>query len=959
MQNILIVCEQFTVGGLETYIRGEAQCLSDAGCRLHLAVGRNYNNALIPNCFDSITRDLDFDVNLNTSRFLMVVNSIREIIRREAINVVHAHPFASLVPSFIAAELEGVPLIVTLHGPASLSSYGGPLYDFLLKDVVIPGAAKVTVVSNEVMALATPFMADLDKLLLLPNGVSFSGPQQAVGYGARGEYWLIVSRLDISKVEGILDFIVKAVAIGISKILVVGDGDAREYFVSQLTKLGCAEYVELLGFRSNVTELMHGAVGVGGMGRVALEGLASCRPVALIGYDGLKGVLSKDLFERAAYANFSGRGLATISEEVFAQQLNKDVFAEAYGIAVERHNEAELWRFFLENTSALEPNECGLLSDVFERLPYLSVNDETSFYQSPQVFNCLGELIVGSQNFDHRLVAGYALCEKRLGEDAGALVASLRAEIMLRDSRIQELLNEVSKLADHSVVELGRRDAEINTLKMEVVKTHSHIKEANKLLVEEQREVDRLTGEVNWLRMKVSEYVNSSSWRITRPLRLIKRLMLSGVDPFERYALLKGIYWGLPEVVRLRLNALRVRFVSHHFKSYHALETSCISSNKLLDDDKSLAVFERWVVAARSAEKIIIIPCGFEFDELVNQRPINAAKYFAERGYCVLFVAWQWSRDDVLSRKAVEVWPNIYQVPLFEFSDRIDGMPLKKQSAIYMLTMPAKILVDVVDLLRQRGFSIVYDIMDEWEAFHSIGQAPWYNKSIEDLLVFKSDLVSAVAPALVAKFACIRSDIALLGNGYMSEVLGAEFRGVASCNNENGFTVGYFGHLTDAWFDWRLLFELAAANEDVQFDIIGYGEPDWVRLESERFQNIQLIGKVHPKDLGHYVKNWSAGIIPFVEGELARSVDPIKIYEYLYFGLPAFVTGIEHLQSYPNVLFALRSDALRAFREFRFNNVGDSEALSVFLERSTWEARFTALLTLLESKKSIGDLYVL
>lgn len=51
-----------------------------------------------------------------------------------------------------------------------------------------------------------------------------------------------------------------------------------------------------------------------------------------------------------------------------------------------------------------------------------------------------------------------------------------------------------------------------------------------------------------------------------------------------------------------------------------------------------------WLKWAETANKVAIIPCSFEFDELVNQRPINAAKYFASKGYKVLFIAWQWKK---------------------------------------------------------------------------------------------------------------------------------------------------------------------------------------------------------------------------------------------------------------------------------------------------------------------------
>ena len=70
--------------------------------------------------------------------------------------------------------------------------------------------------------------------------------------------------------------------------------------------------------------------------------------------------------------------------------------------------------------------------------------------------------------------------------------------------------------------------------------------------------------------------------------------------------------------------------------------------------------------------------------------------------------------------------------------------------------------------------------------------------------------------------------------------------------------IGYFGHLTDAWFDWDLLFSMASQLDDYCFEIIGYGEPEWVLEKITHFNNISFIGKVLPSDLHSYVSRWQS-----------------------------------------------------------------------------------------------------
>lgn len=365
-----------------------------------------------------------------------------------------------------------------------------------------------------------------------------------------------------------------------------------------------------------------------------------------------------------------------------------------------------------------------------------------------------------------------------------------------------------------------------------------------------------------------------------------------------------------------------------------------------------------WVDELGFAQGVVVITSAFEFDELVNQRPINAAKWYADNGWLVVFVVWQWSADEVLANPTGYVARNVLQVPLYEFMARAHQAPCAAAGslALFLVTLPAPILVEPARVLRARGYCLHYDIMDEWEEFASSGQAPWYRPEAEAQFVIEADSVSCVAPSLEAKFSGLRGDIAVIGNGYQPELLGVEARGIALAGRGSG-VVGYFGHLTDAWFDWRMVLSLARANLQVRFEIIGYGEPEWVRREADGLDNLQLLGKVHPSRLREHVRGWQLGLIPFCPGKLAEAVDPINVYEYLYFGLPVFCTGIAHLATYPGVRFAGPGDEARVFGECLGAELPDSEAVGRFLHERTWSARFGAITAQSAGDSTLGALY--
>ena len=149
MKSLLIVTEIFDASGLETSIRREIAALTRAGYRIHLATGPRFNRTLLPKEVATVTNNLALGPDAGIAEFIDAVDTLRHIIRDNAIDCVHAHPFTSLLPALIAAEQERIQFALTLHGPASLAVCYGPIYDFILTSAILPSAGLVVAASEE------------------------------------------------------------------------------------------------------------------------------------------------------------------------------------------------------------------------------------------------------------------------------------------------------------------------------------------------------------------------------------------------------------------------------------------------------------------------------------------------------------------------------------------------------------------------------------------------------------------------------------------------------------------------------------------------------------------------------------------------------------------------------------------------------------------------------------------
>jgi polysaccharide pyruvyl transferase CsaB len=347
-----------------------------------------------------------------------------------------------------------------------------------------------------------------------------------------------------------------------------------------------------------------------------------------------------------------------------------------------------------------------------------------------------------------------------------------------------------------------------------------------------------------------------------------------------------------------------------------------------------------------------IVTSAFPFDELYNQRVINLSKFLSKIGWGGIFVAWRWSKNETGASWGGEVYKNIYQVPSDALQEGLEILAdLDVQKKVFFAEFPSPEFLTASLRLRNSGYRIVYEIIDDWEAFYRVGQAPWFDGKIENAFVLNANYLTAVSRPLQEKFSNIRKDIHLIPNGFSPHLLGKRHQNLSRKKKTSGtIQVGYFGNLTEAWFDWEFIYSILEEAErrkyDLKFHLVGFGAPRSASQPVQFTERVFLPGPVKPSRLYQQARTWDASIIPFRPGPLAEAADPIKIYEYLYFGLPVIVRGITHLREYPNVHIV--EDAKQFLDVLSHLEKSSDGSTLQFLAESTWEQRFWKLMGLLE-----------
>ena len=359
--------------------------------------------------------------------------------------------------------------------------------------------------------------------------------------------------------------------------------------------------------------------------------------------------------------------------------------------------------------------------------------------------------------------------------------------------------------------------------------------------------------------------------------------------------------------------------------------------------DRALGDFlHRWRFSKRVF--LLISPVALRLSE--GQRATHLALELAGRGHPVVFAYWRWSHEE-----PVDPAPDlVFQLPLDELARRPRSIldRFSDANVTLLLEFPYPKMFETLAFARGRGWKMVYDVVDNWAEFHRVGLAEWYDPDFEAHLVFNADRVIAVNQRLADRLHALgRQGVNLVPNGARAGI----DRIIEPVDLPRGeITLGYFGYLSEAWFDWDLIAQVAQEQPTWRIYLIGYGGNGHHRLPD----NVVLLGRVDPLRLSAHAAHWDVGIIPFKPSTLAADADPIKAYEYLAMGLPVVSTGCPAPMG-AEALVLLADGAADFIRQVRraAKETGMAAARRAFAARCSWRERADLLLGSLESAPSI------
>lgn len=205
---------------------------------------------------------------------------------------------------------------------------------------------------------------------------------------------------------------------------------------------------------------------------------------------------------------------------------------------------------------------------------------------------------------------------------------------------------------------------------------------------------------------------------------------------------------------------------------------------------------------------------------------------------------------------------------------------------------------------------LIYDCMDNYLELidkSDILQTEKKLLEISDLQIFSSETLMNT----VVKRYKVSLNAKVINNAVDVEL----FSNFEKSNKNLGKVIGYVGTIS-SWFDFDTINFIASKLTDYTIIIVGPIDDEL----SKKFtvSNIEVLGPKPFYKMPEYIDQFDIAVMPFKINDLIRSVNPVKIYEYLSMGKDIIATDYPETQKFDDLIsvYNTKEDFLKQIHDF-------------------------------------------
>lgn len=278
-----------------------------------------------------------------------------------------------------------------------------------------------------------------------------------------------------------------------------------------------------------------------------------------------------------------------------------------------------------------------------------------------------------------------------------------------------------------------------------------------------------------------------------------------------------------------------------------------------------------------------------------KQRPHFLAQHLSKSHETLVLYPYSWRRTHLVKneREFVSLYP-FFRLPLggrFAFIRALNVLLLRLLASLFIKWhRPDIVWISSAELFeylpKHLSANLVYDCMDDVLAFPSNASRKNSLAASEIELVKSSSSVFCSSENLRDKL-IVRvgypEKYSIVYNAFDISAFSAVSVDIEPKKNGGRTVLGYVGTIS-SWLDFDALVKVVDAFSSVEIHLLGPIEN--LGMPFPQYERILYMGSVRHSDIQSYIVNFDALIMPFQVTDLIQSVDPVKLYEYVFFNKP-------------------------------------------------------------------------
>ncbi len=167
-----------------------------------------------------------------------------------------------------------------------------------------------------------------------------------------------------------------------------------------------------------------------------------------------------------------------------------------------------------------------------------------------------------------------------------------------------------------------------------------------------------------------------------------------------------------------------------------------------------------------------------------------------------------------------------------------------------------------------------------------------------------------------------------------------------------GPVLGYVGNLSSR-IDIDLLEHVATARPEWNIVLIGSAHLSKDILRLDAFDNVHFLGVKGYPEVRRYIGNFDVAIIPHVDNQMSRAMNPLKLFVYASMNVPTVSTEIQNLDELRELVHVAlnKEDFVRKVEAaLREGKPVPSNERTRLLKQNSWDERVNRILELIDEK---------